>query len=426
MQTTNRALERFYEYRDRVKGFIEGIEQSPEPNPALLKFFSLILENDEKTIDCIEHNKPLLSSWYGNAPEIYAAMDIHYYTVVDNIKAHSPFTNDLEMMDASPYPADVCALIKLGAYGVESGIAPAPTAIIAMLEPCDAQPAIHEAWKNTESWKDIPVFALDHPYGIEEDDFSYFAGELKRMIAFLEDHVGQKMDYDKLREVIERTNQQYEAWAEYNELRRAIPCPHDSFVGSNLGWPTTQHITSGHPGAIEIFNMLIFDAEQRIKEKKGWTENERIRILWADLVPIWADDIAAWLGEEWGANIVMDFQGYTPYEHIDTSTEESMLLGLAKRNLVDVPMIRQARGTIDIMIEDITRISKDYRCDCIIFPGHAGHKDQSASIAFLKEACRDLKIPLLTLTVDLFDPRYTPIDVLKRQISEFFEAHGLG
>ena len=89
-------------------------------------------------------------------------------------------------------------------------------------------------------------------------------------------------------------------------------------------------------------------------------------------------------------------------------------------------MIRQARGSVDVMIGDITRIAKDYKCDCVIFPGHVGHKDQSASVGFLKEACRDLKLPLLTLTVDNFDPRYTTLDVLKRQISEFFEAHQLG
>jgi len=419
------GLQRFYEYRDRVKNFITQIEQSPEPNPILLRFYSLVLENDEKTIDCIENNKPLLSSWYGNAPEIYAAMDIHAFNVVDNILAHQPFYNDLEGMDKCAIPMDMCGLIKLGVYAVEVGIVPTPTAMIAMLQPCDAQIAIHEVWKNTDNWFNVPTFALDAPYGNSEEDYIYFAGELKRMIAFLEDHVNRKMDYDRLRKIIEETNRQYEAWAEYNELRRSIPCPHGSFLASKIGWIITQHITAGHPGATEIFKLLVSDAEDRLKAKKGWIKKEKIRILWADLVPTWDIPLADWLEKEYGAIVVMDFQGYTPYSYIDTSTEESMLVGIAKRNLSEVPMIRQARGTIDIMIEDITRIVKDYKCDCVIFPGHVGHKDQSASISFLKELCRDLGVPLLALTVDNFDPRYTPIDVLKRQISEFFDAHGL-
>lgn len=426
MTVTKRGLQRFYEYRDRIRGIISQIEASPEPNPVLLKFFGLVLENDEKTIDCIEHDKPLLSSWYGSAPEIYAAMGIHYFCPVDNILAHQPFNNDLEGMDASAVPADMCGLIKLGAYGVETGIVPTPTAIIAMLEPCDAQSALHEAWKNSEAWKDLPTFALDPAYGNGDEDYTYFAGELKRMISFLEEHVGRKMDYNKLREVIEETNRQYAEWSEYNELRRAVPCPHGSFMASKPGWVITQHITAGHPGATEIFKMLAFDAEQRVKEKRGFLVKERIRLLWADLVPTWSDELAAMLAEEWGAVIVQDFQGSTPYAHIDTSTEENMLLGLARRNLGEVPMIRQARGTVDVMIEDITRLTRDYRCDCVIFPGHVGHKDQSASIAFLKEACRYLKVPLLTLSVDNFDPRYAPMETLKHRFAEFFCAHGLG
>ena len=427
MQASKRGLERFRQYRDGKRAFISQVEQSPEPNPVLIGAFRLLLADDERIIDCIENDKPLLSSWYGNANEIYAAMDIQAYCPVDNILHLGPTQEDLDGMDAIPIPGDMCGLIKIGAYAVEKGLVPVPTAMIAMLEPCDAQSALHEAWLNTEGWEGVPTFALDPAYGTGEYDYTYFAGELRRLIAFLEDHVGRKLDYDRLREVIEVTNEQYAAWAEYNEYRRAVPCPHpSSFPTSDMCWGLTQHIVAGQPEVVEVFNMLAADAEQKVKAGIGAIPNERIRILWADLVPFWHGPLSEWLAEEWQANVVMDFEGYTPYEHIDTSTEESMLVGLAKRCLAEVPMIRQARGSVDVMIEDITRIAKDYKCDCVIFPGHVGHKDQSASVGFLKEACRDLKIPLLILTVDNFDPRYTTLDVLKRQISEFFDAHQLG
>jgi benzoyl-CoA reductase subunit B len=427
MPETKRGLQRFCEYRDGKRALIAQLQGAPEPNPLLIKFFQLMLADDERIIDCVEHDKPLLSSWYGNALEIYAAMGIQSYCPVDNILHAGPTQFDLEGMDATPIPVDMCGLIKMGAYAVEAGLVPTPTAIVAMLEPCDAQSALHEAWINTEGWEGIPTFALDPSYGNGEYDYAYFAGELRRMIAFLEEHVGRELDYDKLRSVIEVTNRQYAAWAEYNELRRAVPCPHPaSFGTSDMGWGLTQHIWAGQPETLEVFDLLIADAEQKVKAGIGAVPDERIRILWADLVPFWHGPLSEWLAAEWGANVVMDFQGYTPYEHIDTSTEDSMLRGLAKRCLAEVPMIRQARGSVDVMIEDITRISRDYRCDCVIFPGHVGHKDQSASVGFLKEACRQLKLPLLILTVDNFDPRFTTLEVLKRQISEFFEAHDLG
>ncbi|QUN06989.1 2-hydroxyacyl-CoA dehydratase [Shewanella yunxiaonensis] len=419
------GLERFREYRDRIKSFIDGIKASPEPNPVLIKFFELIYENDCKTVDCIENDKPLLSSWYGNAPEIYAAMGLHYYCVVDNMLAHQAFTDDLEKTALTDIPTDMCSLIKVGAYAVENGLAPIPSAMIAMLEPCDAQSALHEAWLNSDDWAHIDTYALDPSYGSTDEDWSYFVKELKGLIAFLEQKFNLKLDVDRLREIVEVTNQQYEALAEYMEYRRALPCPHPSFMGSKLGWPITQHIAAGNPGTVEVFKMLSYDAEQKVKAGIGAVPNEKIRCAWTDLIPTWADEYAEFLATECNANIVTDFQCLTPYEHIDTSTLDTMLTGLAKRNLSEVPMIRQARGNIDIMLQDITQMVTEFNCNCVIFSGHVGHKDQSASIGFVKELCKDLGVPLLVLTVDNFDLSYTPMEVIKQKTLTFFNAHGL-
>ncbi len=426
MTATNKGLQRFYEYRDRIAGLIKTMQESPEPNPLLIRFFTLINEQDKRVIDCLENHKPLIMSHYGNAGEIFAAMDIECYGPEDNLFVHQQFTKDMEESDNSPFPQDMCALTKLVAWGCLTNIIPTPTMIVAMLQPCDALSAVQEAVQNMEGWKDIPTFAPDPTYGRDKSDYVYFAGELKRMIAFLEHHTGRKMDYGKLRDVVEETNRQYEAWAEYNELRRAVPCPHNSFIGGKLGWIMTQHMKAGQAEVTEIMKMLAFDAEQKVKAKQGPLPKEKIRVMWADMIPTWADPIAAWLEQERGANVVMDFQSATPYERIDTSTEESMLLGLARRTMSEIPMIRAARGKVDYMIEDLTRLVKDYKCDCVIFPGHTGHKDQSASIGFMKEACRELNVPLLSLAADNFDPRTAPLDVMKRQIGEFFDAHELG
>jgi len=43
--------------------------------------------------------------------------------------------------------------------------------------------------------------------------------------------------------------------------------------------------------------------------------------------------------------------------------------GLAKRNLYDSPMVRQARGPADYFATDIARVVKDYDIDLVIWPG---------------------------------------------------------
>jgi hypothetical protein len=84
------------------------------------------------------------------------------------------------------------------------------------------------------------------------------------------------------------------------------------------------------------------------------------------------------------------------------------------------------RGTADTLVNDIVRVVKDYKIDCVVWPAHMGHKDGAASIGIMGQVCRDLGVPFLALGLDLFDKRYTPIDMLKNRFSEFFSTMGLG
>ena len=124
--------------------------------------------------------------------------------------------------------------------------------------------------------------------------------------------------------------------------------------------------------------------------------------------------------------IAMDMVSYCPHELVDTSTEDAMFRGLAKRALQHGPMIHQARGLVDNVIADIRRIVRDYKIDCVIFPGHMGHKDMAATASIARETCRELGVPFLYIGMDICDKRYTSVDQIKDKISQFFTAMGLG
>lgn len=422
--------ERTLEYIERLNGILGMMQSAPAEarNPLMEAFLSLCKEDDEIRLKCLREGLPLVSTWYGNAQEILVAMGIAYGSPVFDLLLHEYFTElkDLYAMDSLALPDDICSLIRLGTYGQRNNLLPKPQAVIAMMEPCDSQPFMHESFK-LHGWDDIPYFYLDYPYGTSDEDWDYFAGELRRLIAFLENiFPNNKMDYNKLREVIEETNKQYEIWNEYSELQRNIPCPGGSFQGSAVGWALTQHHQAADPRATDLLRAMVAHSEQMVKEGKGAVPNEKIRILWADLDPQWGELIAPWLAEKYNAVIVQSFQGYTaPYTSIDCSTTDSMLKGLARRALHEVPMIRQARGTVDSALEDIERIVKDYSCNCVFLPAHMGHKDVSAESHFVRDLCKELGVPLLMMNVSLFDERYFPIDQLKKKITDFFEATGL-
>ena len=66
----------------------------------------------------------------------------------------------------------------------------------------------------------------------------------------------------------------------------------------------------------------------------------------------------------------------------------------------------------------------EFNINAVVFPGHMGHKDQSGSGEFLKRICRDMDVPLINMTTSLFDERYTPLDKVKNDLSNFFSASG--
>ncbi len=58
-------------------------------------------------------------------------------------------------------------------------------------------------------------------------------------------------------------------------------------------------------------------------------------------------------------------------------------------------MIRQARGLSADILENIARITEDFRINCFFHPGHMGHKDAAESPAVMRMLCQRLGIPFL-------------------------------
>jgi benzoyl-CoA reductase subunit B len=423
-----RGLEHFKQERDALQLILQMYEKNQSPESQLsTTLIGAMLETAQKIIAAAQARRPFIATSYGNAPELLVALDLPWYPLllVTYLPTRQPFV--LEEIDEAVrfgLGTDTCTLIRLGISNVKAGRVPLPTAFVGLLSPCDGASALHQAVAHDKYWRNVPTFCTDPPYWDNEHSINFHAKELRLMVSFLEEHTGHKLDIDRLREVVRESNKQYKLWSKYNELRRTVPCPPAATKGAQA-WNIAQNFMVGDPRGTEWFRKLVSITKQQVKEGKGYAANERIRLLWFDVPALWLSDLTKWLREEWGACIVMDMMGYAS-ETIDTSSEESMFRGLAKRNLCELPMVRQVHGTADTLANDIVQVVKDYKIDCVIWPAHMGHKDGSASVGIMRKVCRDIGVPFLSLGVDLFDKRYTSIDHLKDRLSEFFSTMGLG
>lgn len=420
---------RIREYVARLNAMIAQMESLPaeQQNPVLIFLLKALKERDEKVLDCVATGKPWIVSWYGNLPEISDSMGIVNYNPISDIFFHLGPTNHADSYELDRLNVDdkLCTLIRYGIYAMTNNLMPKPNAFIAMAEPCDGLLISHQAWEEVGTLKNVPCYMIDPAYGHGVADFEYVAKQLKELIVFYEKTCGVKYDFEKLRAVVDETNIQYALWAECNDYMKASPAPMPSFVMQDAFWYLMQHLLPCGDVRVTALMTLVRDmCKANVEKGVGAVMNEQIRIFWPDLDPIWDNELGEWLAKEWNAVVVQSFTGLTPYKKIDTSTEESLLLGLAERGTHEVPMIRQGRGALDVFIDDIVKGIQDYNCNVVINPGYMGHKDQSGSVKFLKSLCRDLRVPCLLMTTDLYDIRYTPLDKIKNDISNFFSANG--
>jgi len=409
-----------------------ALEQNPgEAGHLLIPILRDLIQQHRRTIECVETGEPFFASQYTNPVELLTAMDVHWYFHIQQMFSGSGtggglhIMEDLEAMDDLVIPSDCCTFLRLALYYQSAGLLPIPTAYLALTEPCDGLSGFHAAFMHHPDWRNVPVFVPDPPYHDDIRSVNYYAGELKRMVDFISKQTGKSLDMDRLKEVVEETNKGYALWMEYNEVRRSIPTPHSHVMPMSCFYQLNT-AGAGDPKKTPWYEAMVADAERRVRDDDPEIPDQKIRLFWYDIQPLFFSEVASWLEQEWNCAIVMDMVSYCPYELIDTSTEDSIFHGLAKRAFQDGPMIHQARGLADNVIHDIRRIVKDYKMDCVVFPGHMGHKDMAASASLMSEVCRDLDVPFLHIGMDQGDQRYTTVDEIKQKLSSFFTAMNLG
>ena len=122
----------------------------------------------------------------------------------------------------------------------------------------------------------------------------------------------------------------------------------------------------------------------------------------------------------------MDVFGYYASEgYVDTSSEESILYGLARRMVNCHPMSRQFRGSMKRYIEDFLVLHRQFHADCGIMAGHIACKHSWGGVGLFRQACKRANIPLLVFEFDMFDRRVLAYDALKFELKRFVEEIAL-
>lgn len=134
---------------------------------------------------------------------------------------------------------------------------------------------------------DVPCIGIHAPRAIGEVDdiiVESVARQIESLVQPLEQISGNKLDMDKLREVIALSAKCTELWKAILETAANVPSPITFFDDTIQMGPAV--VLRGTQEAIDYYDILLAELKQRIADGVGAVEAEKHRIYWEGM-PIW-------------------------------------------------------------------------------------------------------------------------------------------
>jgi len=286
----------------------------------------------EKAIRAREEGRPVAWSmflWYhdliAKALGVEVIFPENYGAFCASVRKAEPY---LERSDADGFPSSICGYARtvigytsmlagnnmVAPPGAPGGGMPKPTVFLARAAACDTGSKWFQALGR---YMDVPVWLLELPHtgvkefylpGNKELNIQFVKDELKKFVFFLENLLGTKMDWDRLREMVDQTLKTLRLAYEVDLLRRAIPSP---MISQDFWAILIAHLYMPEdPEATKFYKRVYDEVKYRVDNGIGAIPNERYRMMFAELPPWHSLGIFDDLADKFGIAMVMESWGY--------------------------------------------------------------------------------------------------------------------
>ncbi len=124
------------------------------------------------------------------------------------------------------------------------------------------------AFSFASAYLDKPFFQLNYPHTIgDEKTKKYHLDDYLDLITFLEEQTGQKLDHEKLREILTEVDRQDELLAEIEDFHILVPNPIP--VIYNLFIYIGRFLFSGHPEYTSLLTDILKAVEKKARLGKS-------------------------------------------------------------------------------------------------------------------------------------------------------------
>lgn len=413
------TLEQIKESLSMYRAATMGLEQE---GVGLGQVANMMTEYFDSAIQARARGEPLAWINFGVVSELFWAMDVVPVVVEVITGLVAPTDGAARYIDLAEehVPDHVCSSNKVLLGAMLSGEVAPPDFIIHPSQPCDSNLATYPVMAERFG---CPYYCIDVPYLRDESAIRYVASELDGMVALIEDRSGRRLDLDRLREVMTRSNEAHRLFLELATLRQAVPCP-TMGLDTLAEYPAVLTL-AGRPELVTYLEGRIEVAGAKVAKGEGFLREseERHRLVWIYGAPAFDLFLFMWLEQEHGAVSVANMNSnfvMRPVE--DLSSRESIMLGLA-RKLVQLPMTRECGGPLANYIDSTIDLCRRYRADAAIFAGHLACKANWAAMKLTKDRIQqEAGIPVFVFELDLFDERVVSSETIQERFETFFSS----
>ena len=403
-----------------LKKAAEGAKGNPAFMKSYADFLKLVHTYVERIVTAKEKGKWVVAHSTQVPVEVFETMDCvgvfnELWGVVSDIVNLESVPEALSISASLGTPTEVCSFYRNMDGLMHAGKWPRTDFFVYSPASCNNTKAFHTLGRRYG----IPGFGMDRPYlPYTRHALDFWKNEHKRLIAFLEEQTGKKLDYDRLKETVALSYRLTELVLEVDNLVAHVPSPmsYESFGGPLMA----VRLMAGTQEAVDYLEALKADLEERIANGIAAVEPERFRVMWSCFTPFWDPGLMPLMQQKYGAVTVSEILNHFRGDAKWLIEPDDPLASLAYRTQF-APGNVQYSSSIDWATEVVAEARK-FSVDGAIFNNNWGCK-QSAGLSSIvrDELLHKCGVPSVAIACDVVDATFTSRAEVESQLDSFFE-----
>jgi benzoyl-CoA reductase subunit B len=405
----------------QIKMAAEGIKKKPGLMKSAVGYMELVQEYVERIVTAKEKGRCVATHGTQQPLEIYEAMDVvgvfnEFWGVISDVVKLESVPEALSISSSTGTPGEVCSFFRNMDGLMHAGKWPKSDVFLYATSSCDNVKAFHTLGRRYA----VPDFGMERPYyPYTPRAMEHWKNEHKRLIAFLEEKTGKKLDYDRLKETVRLSYRLTELSLEIDRLARHVPCPlsAECFGGVLLA----LRLMPGTQIAVDYLTSLRDELQERVDGGIGAVEDERFRVIWSSFTPFWDPTLLAFMQQKYGAvsvgEVLSNWRGSAQW----MLDPDDPLGNLAYRTQL-APGNCQYASSQD-WAGNVVDQARRLKADGAIYNNNWGCKQASGLGTLVRdELMRHCNVPSLTLNVDVIDATFVTRAEIESQLDGFFET----